>query len=88
MFKAIVDSFLGPVQSILSSTLNHLDQISLVAARGLSLDHYLGPIMAFGPGWKALMGSIISSAFLLLVVMVARKGYSLYLALKTGVKWW
>jgi len=88
VFKAIVDTFIGPVQQILSSTISRLDQVSLVAARGLNLDYYLGPIMMLGSGWKALICSVISSAFLLLITLTARKGYSLYLALKAGVKWW
>ncbi|MEL7656937.1 MAG: hypothetical protein AAGU75_13645 [Bacillota bacterium] len=88
MFKSIVDSFLGPVQTILQSAINRLDQVSLVAARGLNMDYYLGPIMYMGAGWKALIGSVVASAFLLLVVLVSRKGYGLYLSLKEGVKWW
>lgn len=88
MFKAIVDSFLGPVQTILQSTINRLDQVALVAGRGLNLDYYLGPIMYLGSGWKALIGSVVASAFLLLIVLTSRKGYGLYLSLKEGVKWW
>ncbi|WP_018211188.1 hypothetical protein [Desulfitobacterium hafniense] len=88
MFNALVDSFLGPVQTILQSTISRLDQVSLVAARGLNMDYYHGPIMYMGAGWKALIGSVVASAFLLLIVLVSRKGYGLYLSLKEGVKWW
>lgn len=88
MFKAIIDSFLGPVITILTSARDHLNEVALVAGRGLNLDYFLGPIMLLGSGWQMLIGSVVSSGFLLLVVLMARKGYSLYLALKDGVKWW
>lgn len=88
MFINLIDSFLGPVITLLTNARDHLDQVALVAGRGLNLDYYLGPIMLLGSGWKMLIGSVISSAFLLLVVLVARKGFGLYLALKDGVKWW
>lgn len=88
MLISIIDSFLGPIQTILTNARDHLNNISLVAGRGLNLDYYLGPISMLGPGWSMLIGSIISSSFLILVVLMARKGYGLYLALKEGVKWW
>lgn len=88
MLISIIDSFLGPVQTILSDTVNRLDNIALVAGRGLNMDYFLGPIMLLGSGWQMLMSAIVSSAFLLLVILVARKGYGLYLSLKEGVKWW
>jgi len=88
MFQRIVDTFLGPVINILVAVRDRLDYISQVAARGLNLDYFLGPVMMLGPGWQTLIGSAIASAFLILTVLVARKGYGIYLALKEGVKWW
>ena len=85
---AIVDTILGPITTMLQNALNYLGQISLVAGRGLNLDYYLGPIIMLGSGWHMLIGSIVSSAFLLLVVLVVRKTFDMYLAFKSGVKWW
>jgi hypothetical protein len=67
---------------------DYLDAASLVAARGLNLDYFLGPITQFGWQWRTLIVSIISAAFLLLTVFIARKLYGVYLAFKQGVKWW
>ena len=88
MFKRIVDTILGPVIEILTNARNHLESVTLVAARGLNLDYFLGPISGLGTEWRALILSVCASAFLLLTILVARKVYSIYLALKEGVHWW
>lgn len=88
MFQRIVDTILGPVIQILTLARDYLENVSLVAARGLNLDYFLGPISMLPSEWRMLIGSIISSTFLLLGVISARKIYGMYLALKEGVKWW
>ncbi|MGI9861331.1 hypothetical protein SDD30_08100 [Moorella naiadis] len=88
MFQRIVDSIFNPVIQILTSARDRLEGVSLVAVRGLNLDYFLGPLSLLSPEWRALIGSIVASAFLILGVLVARKTYSLYLAFKEGVKWW
>lgn len=88
MFQRIIDSVFNPVIQILLSARDHLDAASLVAARGLNLDYYLGPVSMCGWQWRALVASIVASSFLILVVLIARKVYAIYLALKEGVKWW
>lgn len=88
MFQRIIDTFFDPVIQILVAARDRLDYISMVAARGLNLDYFLGPISMLGPEWRALIGSVVASAFLLVTVLAARKGYGIYLALKEGVKWW
>ena len=85
---AIVDTILGPITTMLQNALNYLGQVSLIAGRGLNLDYFLGPLAMMGSGWTMLIGSIVSSAFLLLVVLVVRKTFDMYLAFKSGVKWW
>ena len=84
----IVDSILGPIQTMLQNALTYLGDISLVAGRGLNLDYFLGPISMMGSGWQMLIGSIVSSGFLILVVTIVKSTYNLYLAFKSGVKWW
>jgi len=86
--KRIVDTILDPVIQILVAARDRLDYVSMVAARGLNLDYFLGPVSMMGPEWRMLVGSVVLSAFLILTVLVARKGYGIYLALKEGVKWW
>lgn len=88
VFQRIVDTFLQPIINILVAVRDRLDYVSMVAARGLNLDYYLGPVMMLGPQWRVLIASVIAGAFLTLTVLVARKGYGIYLALKEGVKWW
>jgi hypothetical protein len=88
MFQRIIDTIFDPIIQILATARDYLDQAATVAARGLNLDYYLGPVAMLGWEWKALISSVIASAFLLLIVVVARKAYGMYLALKEGVKWW
>lgn len=88
MFQRIIDTFFDPVIQILISARDRLDYISLVAARGLNLDYFLGPVSMLGPEWRALIGSVVTCAFLLISILTARKVYGIYLALKEGVKWW
>ncbi len=88
MFQRIIDTVFDPIIQILVSARDYLDTAALVAAQGLNLDYFLGPIALMGWQWQALVTSVVASAFLLLSILVARKGYALYLALKEGVKWW
>ncbi len=88
MFQRIIDSIFDPVIRILVSARDHLDAASLVAARGLNLDYYLGPVSMLGWQWRTLIFTVVASAFLILSILTVRKVYALYLALKEGVKWW
>lgn len=88
MFQRIIDTIFDPIIQMLVSARDQLDQASMVAARGLHLDYFLGPVSMLGWQWKALISSVVASAFLLLTIVAVRKGYGLYLALKEGVKWW
>lgn len=88
MFQRMIDTFFNPIIQILVAARDRLDYISMIAARGLNLDYFLGPVSMIGPEWRALIGSVVASAFLLITVLVARKVYNIYLALKEGVKWW
>lgn len=88
MFQRIIDTVFDPIIQILVAARDHLDTAALVAARGLNLDYFLGPISMMGWQWQVLVTSVVASAFLLLSILVARKGYGLYLAIKEGVKWW
>lgn len=87
-FQRIIDSVFDPAIQILTAARDKLDNIALVAARGLNLDYFLGPISMLGWQWRTLIVSVVASAFLLLTVLVVRKLYALYLTLKDGVKWW
>lgn len=88
MFQRIIDSIFNPIIQILITARDHLDNVAHVAARGLNLDYFLGPVSMLGWQWRTLVGSIIAAAFLILAVFIARRVYGIYLAFKEGVKWW
>jgi len=88
MFQRIIDSFTSPVITILTAARDHLTSVSLVAARGINLDYYLGPVSMLGPSWTALILSLVGSLILILGVLTAQQVYNIYLSLKEGVQWW
>lgn len=88
MIQRIVDSITGPMIETLTRARDYLDMSTEVAARGLNLDYFLGPVSHMGWQWRTLIVSILSSAFLLVCVFTARKIYAAYLSFKEGVKWW
>lgn len=86
--RGIADTIFEPIISVLQGGLDALSHVQMVAARGLNLDYFLGPFAGLGSAWIMLIKSFIG-AFVLVGVVLAVKGiYSLYLQLKSGVKWW
>jgi len=86
--KDIVDSIIGPIQLFLNNAIERIQDIQLVAERGINLNYYLGPITHMGTGWTALIMSLISSLILIAVIFLVRTGYNIYINFKEGVKWW
>lgn len=87
-FRDLVDSITGPAQQLLQSGIDRINSIPLVAARGLNLDYFLGPISMLGPAWVGLVKTVIGSIILIATVFFIRALYNLYLAFKQGIKWW
>ena len=84
----LADTIFGPVLSMLGTALSYLSNVSMVAARGLNLNNFLGPLAGVGPGWATLIKSFLGSVVLVAVVLVVVTSYNLYLKVKEGVQWW
>lgn len=84
----LADAIFGPLQSLLRTVLDWLQNVSLVAAQGIHPEYYLGPVAWMGDAWLSLVKRIILGCAVFGVVLVARAGYGLYLDFKAGVKWW
>ncbi|MEM0138538.1 MAG: fibronectin type III domain-containing protein [Thermoplasmatales archaeon] len=88
IFHQLIDTALGPVTNFLQYAIQKMNSISQIAAQGIDLDNYLGPIGVLGPPWTTLVTSLLAALLLIIIVFIARQVYNLYLALKSGVKWW
>lgn len=88
IFHQLIDTALGPVTNFLQYAIQKMNSISQIAAQGINLDNYLGPIGVLGPPWTTLVTSLLAALLLIIIVFIARQVYNLYLALKSGVKWW
>ena len=86
--EAFIDSILGPVIDLLQAVDGHLSELALGIQRGIDLGRYLGPLAHMGPGWIALAATAATGAAVVVTAGLGRAGYSLYLSIKAGVKWW
>lgn len=86
--RDLVDSITGSAIQMLQDAFDRISSITLVAARGLNLDYFLGPVSMLGTPWVNLITSIVASIILIATVFVVRAIYNLYLRFKEGVRWW
>ena len=86
---AIADVVVAPAVNLLQAAVNGLANANLVASQGLANPGvWLGPIAYMGPGWEALLASLLGGGALVLALRAAMAAYRLYLRLKEGVQWW
>lgn len=83
-----LNQVLSPALKILQDARDYLATVALGARRGIDLSHYLGPLAVLGPGFQAMLATLITGAVLILTIALAKGAYSLYLQFKQGVKWW
>ncbi|MDJ0304555.1 hypothetical protein [Dehalobacter sp.] len=85
---ALADTIFVPVTTMLQTVLNSLSNVHFNLASGLNINNYLGHFVGLGSSWVFLIKSLVLCFVCISVFMVAKTGYSLYLQLKQGVKWW
>lgn len=86
--QEVADLIIGPVIDLLAQIVGWLGQANLVAARGMDLQRYAGPFVWMGPAWLGFVKQLLLVVSLVASVLTTRTAYSLYLAAKSGVKWW
>lgn len=86
--KGFVDTIFGPPKTILQNGVNYLDEISMIAGKGISLNNYLGFVYYLPPSLQTVVNSLISSIILLSILLLIRTIASLYFNIKEGAKWW
>lgn len=86
--EEIADLAFGPIKDLLTQVVQWLSNVALVASRGMDLGRYAGPFAWLGADWLTFIQHTLLASLLVLMVLVARAAYSVYLAAKNGIKWW
>lgn len=86
--EKIIDGFFYPAMNYLSNVNYQLYKIQIEPQRYLKLDYFLGPISMLGPGWIALIDSVIGALIMIFLVFSAKALWNLYLHFKESVQWW
>lgn len=86
--KKFIDSLFSPIVQMLDWMIEQLNSISLVAAKGVRLDHYFGLFNIIGPQWIGVIQALISAILFLYVLKLVKAQGSLIIWLKGLIKWW
>lgn len=68
--------------------ISYLTTVAVTLSDGIDVNNYFGYFAWLGPSWIFLVKTILGGVFLVTVVKVSKMGFSMYLQIKSGVKWW
>ena len=88
IIRDIFDSIFIPIIEILDQVINWLSQAGNIARQGFSIENYLTIYANLGDGFISIIQNLFFVSYIVLLVFMASQGYSLYIRLKEGVKWW
>lgn len=84
----LIDLFFEPIVNLLLNVRGSLAQTIIVAKQGLNINYYIGYIAPLGPVWVALITRLFFCSFIVVIILVAKTGWGLYLKIKESIKWW
>lgn len=84
----LIDLFFTPIIDLLTIIRASLSQAIIIARQGLNVEYYLGYIAPLGPVWVAVITRLFFCSFLVVLILITKTGWSLYLKLKDSIKWW
>lgn len=84
----LIDLFFNPIINLLLSIRTYLAQAIIIARQGLNIEYYIGFIAPLGPVWVALITRLFFCSLLVVIILVAKTGWGLYLKIKESIKWW
>lgn len=79
--------FNGPLE-FLKLAIKYLNEVSLVAGRGINLNNYFVFFNYLPSSLQAVLNSLIASLILLAVLQLVKVIIRMYYAIKDGSKWW
>lgn len=84
----LIDLFFNPIVNLLLNVRGSLSQAIIVAKQGLNVGYYIGYIAPLGPVWVALITRLFFCSFLVVIILISKTGWGLYLKIKDSIKWW
>ncbi|KGP85292.1 MULTISPECIES: hypothetical protein [unclassified Paenibacillus] len=86
--RNFIDSIFNGPLTFLKLAIQYLNEVSLVAGRGISLQNYFGFISYLPTPFQAVVNSLLSGIILLAVLQLVKVIIRMYYAIKDGSKWW
>ncbi|NHN35562.1 hypothetical protein [Paenibacillus agricola] len=88
VFKNFIDSIFSPPLSFLQMAIDNMNRISLIAGKGINLNHYFG-FFSYLPGsLQAVVNSLLGAIIFLAMLQLLKASVRIYILVKDGVKWW
>lgn len=86
--KDFIDSIFNPPIEILQSAADYLNNVSMIAGRGINLNNYLGFVNYLPPAFQTVVNSLLAAVVFLAILQIVKVIMSLYYSAKEGIKWW
>lgn len=86
--KNFIDSIFNAPLSFLNLIIDTLNNVSLVAGKGINLNNYFGFFGYLPTAWQSLMHSIMGSVVFLALLFVVKAIWNMYFNVKGSIKWW
>jgi hypothetical protein len=86
--RNFIDSIFSPPLTFLQLARSYLNNTSLVAGHGISLNNYFGMFGYLPSSMQTVINSLLASIVLLAILQLVKMIMRMYFAFKDGAKWW
>ncbi|RAU91543.1 hypothetical protein [Paenibacillus sp. YN15] len=86
--RNFMDSIFNPPLSFLSMGVEYLGHVSMIAGRGINLNHYFGFFAYLPSSMQSVVNSLLAAIMLLGVLQLIKAIARMYYNVKDGVQWW
>lgn len=87
-FKNFIDAIFEPPRAFLQMIVDTLNDVSLVAGKGLNLNNYFSFFAYLPDSLQQVIQAAIASVIFLGLIYVAKASWNIYLNVKGSIKWW
>jgi hypothetical protein len=86
--KNFIDAIFSPPVEFLSMVIGYLNQVSMIAGKGINLGQYLSFFNYLPSSLQVVVTAIVSSIIFLAILQIVKSIMRMYYAVKAAVKWW
>lgn len=86
--KNFIDTIFNAPLHWLNLMQQMLNNASVTAGRGINLNNYFGWFSYLPTEWRLCVQSVITSAVLIVTLVIVKAAWNMYLNVKTSAKWW